>query len=118
MANISFSDKPEETWVVAGWAFRQVLNDVTSQYPGDSEMVNVLADSRECKYLFVDSLDPALATRITRAITEVVKGILSGTIRSCILDQPWCLGSTLEEYRKGLQQLLAAIPDRPGTDSP
>jgi hypothetical protein len=35
MAGISFSDKPEETWVVAGWAFRQVLEDVASTYPDD-----------------------------------------------------------------------------------
>ena len=87
-----------------------MLDDVISQYPDDSEMVNLLKELRECKYLHIGSLDPALATRITRAITHVVRGILSGTVRSGILDQTWSVGNTVEEYRKGLQELLAAIP--------
>ena len=86
MADISFSDKPDETWVVAGWAFRQVLDDVISQYPDDSEMGSLLARSKECKWLHIDSLDPVVATKITRAIAHVAKGVLSGTIRSGILD--------------------------------
>ena len=38
MAVIGWHNKPD-SWVVAGWAFRQVLEDVRSQCATDSEMV-------------------------------------------------------------------------------
>lgn len=38
MGAIAFSQKAEESWVVAGWALRQILDDVASHYPEDSEM--------------------------------------------------------------------------------
>jgi hypothetical protein len=35
---IAFSTKPEKSWVVAGWAFRQILDDTIRQYPADYEI--------------------------------------------------------------------------------
>ncbi len=110
MAVIGFSDKPEEIWCVAGWAFRQVLDDVISQYPEDSEMANKFFLSKTQSGLHIDSMEPELAAKVTSAIRQVAIGILSGTIRSGIHNQPYGDTRTVEQYREGLQQLLEAIP--------
>jgi|GEM_PF-3080868 len=110
MAVIGFSDKPEEIWCVAGWAFRQVLDDVISQYPEDSEMADAFARSKTYSGLNVDSLEPELAAKVTNAIWQVATGILSGAIRSGIYDQTYGDARTVEQYREGLQQLLEAFP--------
>ncbi len=111
MAVISFSEnKPEETWCVAGWAFRQVLDDVISQHPEDSEMAEKFDQAKDYKGLIVYMLEPEFAARITNAIRQVATGILSGAIRSGIHDQPYGDAETVEQYREGLQELLEAIP--------
>lgn len=110
MAVIGFSDKPEEIWCVAGWAFRQVLDDVISQYPEDSEMAEAFALSKTQSGLHVDMLEPKLGAKVTDAIRQVAKGILSGTIRSGIVDKPYGDTMTVEQYREGLQQLLEVLP--------
>ncbi len=110
MGAIAFSTKPEDSWVVAGWAFRQVLDDVASQHPEDSEMTDKFAQSKTHSGLMVYLLEPEFAARITSSIRQVVTGILSGAIPSGIVDQPYGDALTIEEYHKGLQQLLEAIP--------
>ena len=111
MAVISFTeDEPERTWCVAGWAFRQVLDDVISQYPEDSEMADKFDQSKTHSGLILYRLKPEFAARIASAIRQVTTGILTGEIRSGILDQPYGDAPTVEEYRKGLQELLDAFP--------
>lgn len=111
MAVISFTeDKPEETWCVAGWAFRQILDDVVSHYPEDSEMAENFERAKDYSGLIIYMLEPSLADVITNAIWQVATGILSGTIRSGITDQPYGDARTVEQYREGLQQLLEAFP--------
>lgn len=110
MAVIGFSDRPEEIWCVAGWAFRQVLDDVISQYPEDSEMADEFALSKTQSGLNIDLLEPEFAAKVTNAIRQVATGILSGAIRSGIVDQSYGDAKTVEQYQEGLQQLLEAIP--------
>ena len=110
MAVISFSVKPENIWCVAGWAFRQVLDDVISQYPEDAEMAIELNRARELKGLIIDGLSPDFETLVTSAIKHVVTGILSGAIRSGIVDQPYGHARTVKQYLEGLQELQRAIP--------
>jgi len=110
MAVIGFSDKPEEIWCVAGWAFRQVLDDIISQYLEDLEMSDEFAKSKTYSGLSIDLLEPDLAARVTNAIWKVATGILSRAIRSGIHDQPYGDARTVEQYREGLQELLAAFP--------
>jgi hypothetical protein len=81
MGAIAFSTKPEESWVVAGWAFRQVLDDTASQHPKDSEMAERFAEAKAIGGLMVYMLEPYFATRVTNAIRDVATGILSGNIR-------------------------------------
>jgi hypothetical protein len=112
MAVISFSEnEPERTWSVAGWAFRQVLDDVISQYPEDAEMVDEFEQSKTYSGLILYTLKPGFAARIRNALRQVASGILSGVIRSGIHDQPYGDTTTVEQYREGLRQLLEAIPD-------
>jgi hypothetical protein len=111
MAVISFAEhEPERTWCVAGWAFRQVLDDTISQYPEDIELSEKLEQSKAQKGLILDLLTPELAARITGAIKQVASGILSGTILSGILSQTYGDAVTVEQYRRALQKLLDAIP--------
>jgi hypothetical protein len=110
MAVIGFSDRPEEIWCVAGWAFRQVLGDVLSQYTEDSEMADEFTIAETQSGLHIDLLEPEFADRVTNAIRHVATGILSGAIRSGIHDQPYGDAMTIDQYRKGLQQLLEILP--------
>ncbi len=110
MAVIGFSDKAEHNWVVARWVYRQVLEDVISHFPNDSEMVDMLTQKIETDGLLTEFVEHSLAARITNAIREVTSGILSGNIRSGLQDKPSGTAHTINEYRKGLQRLLEAIP--------
>lgn len=74
--------KKSEAWVVAGWAFPQVLEDVRPQCPNDAEMISELELARDLKYLFIDTFNPELAKRLANAIRETATGIHSGKIRS------------------------------------
>ena len=110
MGVIAFSDERGEIWCVAGWAFRQVLDDVISQCPDDSEMANAFALAKTQSGLHLDTLDTGLASRVTTTIRQVTTGILSGAIRSGILDQPYGDATTVEQYRVGLRELLETLP--------
>ena len=110
MAVISFSDKAEETWCVAGWAFRQLLDDVITQYPNDMEMVDKLEQSKTHSGLVLDLLEASFADRISNAINHAANGILSGSIRSGIEDQPYGDEATVQQYLESLEDLLRTFP--------
>ena len=110
MAVISFSKKPENIWVVAGWAFRQVLDDTLSQHHDDLEMAREFEEAKYIPGLILYLLEPVFAKRITQAIRRAAVGILSGEIKSGIVNQPFGDATAIEQYHKGLQELLDAIP--------
>ena len=117
MGTIAFSTKSEECLAVAGWAIRQILDDVASRYPQDSEIAKEFEAAKAIDGLMVYLLRPDLATRVTNAIREVGTGILTGTIRSGIGDQPYGDERTVAQYREALRQLLKAIPPPEGRKS-
>jgi len=111
MGVISFSNRPEATWSVAGWAFRQILDDVISQYPEDTEMAIALENAKTAyDGLIIDMLEPQLAARSANLIRLVASCILSGTIRSGIYDQPFGDARTVEQYQNALRELLRLLP--------
>jgi hypothetical protein len=114
MAVLGFSKKPEEIWSVAGWAFRQVLDDVIARHPDDAEMAREFVEAKAIKGLSVDMLDPHFAARVTEAIRQEVEAILSGTVRSGLLDKPYGDARTVEQYLGALRELLSAIPSSAG----
>ena len=109
MAVISFSDKTDETWSVAGWAFRQILDDVISQNQGDEEMASEFEQAKRISGLPVDLLERSLADRITNSIRNVATAILAGSIRSGIVQQPYGDGTTVKQYVDSLKELLLII---------
>jgi hypothetical protein len=60
--------------------------------------------------LMVHLVRPDLAARVTTAIRQVATGILSGTLQSGIVEQPYGDERTVVQYRGALQQLLETIP--------
>ena len=98
-----------DSWVVAGWAFRQVLEDVRSQFCTDAEMISKLELARDLKYLFIDSFSPDLAKRLANAIRETATGILSGAVRSGLIDKPYANANAIAEYRSALPELIAVV---------
>lgn len=110
MACIGWHKKPD-AWVVAGWAFRQVLEDVRSQRPTDEEMISELELAKDLKYLFIDSSSPALAKRLASAIRDTASGIQSGEIRSSIVDKRGFTANDIAEYRDSMRELVAVVSD-------
>jgi|SRR6185369_8231140 len=110
MAVISFSDQPNEIWCVAGWAFRQLLDDVISQHPEDVEMAAKFEESKTYSGLVLYLLKPEMAEKFATAIRKVAEGILSGTISSGLINQTYGDAVTIEQYRSALKELLEALP--------
>jgi hypothetical protein len=114
MAVIGWQNE-RDGWVVAGWAFRQILEDVRSQCPTDSDMVSELERAKDLKYLFIDSFNEELAKRLANAIRDTASGIQSGKIRSGLLDKPYGTATSIAEYRNSLQELVAVVSRSSGT---
>ncbi|HYL76980.1 MAG TPA: hypothetical protein VEU96_22385 [Bryobacteraceae bacterium] len=112
MAVISFSEESSDAaWVVAGWAYRQVLADVLALHPNDSEMASTFDRAEAVGYLRLDCLDVALEMRLTTAIKETATSILSGKFPSGIVER-FHDEHTTQEYLKGLRMLLEAAESR------
>ena len=108
MAVISFSEESSDAgWVVAGWAFRQLFEDVMLAHPDDREMAAIFDRAEAVGYFFLDNLNKELAVRVTAAIKKVAAGILAGTIQSGIVDR-FHDEQTTQEYLNGLRMLLEA----------
>jgi hypothetical protein len=110
MAVISCSDQPQEIWCVAGWAFRQLLDDVLFQYPEDQEMAAKFEEAKNHGGLVLYLLKPEIAEKLATAIRKVAEGILSGTISSGLINQSYGDAVTIEQYRSALKALLDALP--------
>jgi hypothetical protein len=110
MGSIAFSTKPEESWAAAGWVLRQVLDDTASQHPQDSEMASEFEAAKTVDGLMVYLLQPDLAVRVTTRMRAAVEGVLSGTLRSGILNQPYGDERTVAQYSQALERLLDAFP--------
>ena len=106
MGVISFSDTAETTWCVAGWAFRQILEDVLAQNQNDHEMTDAFEGAIRVSGLILHLLERSLADRIIASIRDVGAGILSGRIQSKIAEQPYGDEETVRQYHKGLKELL------------
>lgn len=106
MGIISFSDRAEDIWCVAGWAFRQILEDVLVQNQNDHEMANAFEQAILVNGLILYRRDREVADRITASIRDVATGILSGSIRSKIIEQPYGDEETVRQYHESLKGLL------------
>jgi hypothetical protein len=117
MAGISFSKDPQGIWIVAGWAFRQVLQDVRAAYPEDAEIRSEFIDAEALGFLHLDDLREDVAAKIRRALCCVANGILEGTFRSG-LGERFRDSETIDAYADGMRGLIAACEsiERVGRD--
>ena len=115
MAGISLSKQPAGIWIVAGWAFRQILNDIIANYPYDPELGAECREAEALGFLHVDFLEGQIAERMREAVCSVNNGILTGRIRSRITDA-FNDQETIKEYLVGLRS-LAAVCDAARVDA-
>lgn len=109
---VGFSDKPEEIWLKAGWAFRQILEDTLARCSEDIEMREAFEQAEWYNGLAVQDLPGDLAERVISALREVITGILAGTVESGITSKPYGDARTQAQYKEALQELLEIIPAR------
>jgi len=108
MAVISFAENcSDAAWVVAGWAFRQLLADVLTLHPNDTGLASVCEQAEAVGYLRLGCLDKPAATKLTSEIKETAAGVLAGRVRSGIMDR-FNDEQMTKEYLKGLRMLLDA----------
>lgn len=110
MAVISFDDKAEAIWGGTGWAFRQIVRDLSPYAEGDSDFVQTLERAGHLGSLIVENLDPSLQRRITRAIVAMTNDIVSGE-RSSSIPQFHTDQETQELYWKYIE-MLRSIAER------
>jgi hypothetical protein len=108
---ISFSENPDEIWLVAGWAFRQIFEDISAQESDDAEMMKEFEIAEALNGLHVDKLAPSLKLRTTNSIKRTASDILAGKTRSGIHAKPYGDERTVRQYNEALRKLLAAIPE-------
>jgi hypothetical protein len=74
-------------------------------------MISQLDLARDLKYLFIDSFNDDLAKRLANAIRNTASGILSGEIRSGLVEKPYGDANSISEYRGALKELVAVVSD-------
>jgi hypothetical protein len=109
MGAIALSKEPQDAWVVAGWAFRQILDDTITQFPNDRELIEQFQKAKALSGLMVYMLRPELAIRVKTAVRYVARGIISGDIRSGLIHRPYSNEITVDEYNNALRSLLHCI---------
>ena len=106
---IGWSNKPETAWVVSSWTFRQLLEDVVSQYPDDSDLASEFSTASRVKCLYLDNFHPDLTGRLTAAIRETASAIASGQIQTRLTIKPYGTPEIVAEYRHALHRLVGLI---------
>lgn len=111
---ICFKTGSEDSWVKAGWAFRQVLEDTAAAYPEDTELAEVFAEAKDIGWLYVDQFDPNLAERINKAMRGMIEDVLSGKIQSLLREKTFGDKVTVNQYLLSLEELLHLMPPPAG----
>ena len=107
MAVIAFAENsPDAAWVVAGWAFRQVMADALTLNSSDSQLAAVFDQAEAVGYLRLGYMESPLAAKVASALKWAATEILSGRVQSGVgrFDD----AQMAEEYFKGLRTLLEA----------
>ena len=108
MAGISFGAKAESDWMVAGWAFRQVLDDLETYVSGDQGVVVELNAARHLGFLSVPDLSAPLQVAVRGALRSMCADIIDGRYSSGIgnVHPDW---ESRKLYADGIWMLRTAI---------
>ena len=108
MAVFSFGRDAEKIWTGAGWAFRQMLRDLSTYAANDPEMIQTLQQAEHLGSLVVDVLEPELQRRIREAVVRMCDELLNGRRESTIAAFHGDL-ATQRLYRQELEMLRLAV---------
>lgn len=111
MGVIGVSSTHRRVWQAAGWAFRQILDDVSSYFPEDIELASEFELAKLYDSLSVSDLPSPLSERATSMIRLVATMILAGELKSGLLEKPYGDAKTEADYRVGLRSLLEVLSD-------
>jgi hypothetical protein len=75
MASITFSEN--RAWVVAGWAFRQLLEDVRVA-SSDPAVLEELESAEILGFLSMKDVEPSLRSRMIAVLSSVVQEYMLG----------------------------------------
>jgi hypothetical protein len=110
MASITFSEN--RAWVVAGWAFRQLLEDVRVA-SSEPAVLEELESAEILGFLSMKDVEPSLRSRMIAVLTNVTSSILHGLAASTITTKPE-LRDVVQEYMLGLQELQDSLASLKG----
>ena len=110
---VSFSENPDKSLLFAGWVVRQLFDDVMRLDSSDGEMKAIFEEAEAYGTLALQDMDPALANRVNQRIEQAITEILTGTINSGIVEQPFGNPETSSLYSEALMQILQLISGRP-----
>jgi hypothetical protein len=115
MVLINFKDGGD--WFNPNWVFRQLCADISEDLPGDVELHREMEKAEAFGLLSLDSIDPALASKILRAMRTVAEKTIDGRIpgwRRARPDDP----DGQRMYLEAMSELLALIRHQPEAESP
>lgn len=110
MASITLSEN--RAWVVAGWAFRQLLEDVRVA-SSDPAVLEELGSAEILGFLSIKDVEPSLRSRMVAVLSNVTSIILHGFVASTITTKPE-LRDVIQEYILGLQELQDSLASLKG----
>ena len=108
MAGISFGTDADTIWIVAAWAFRQVLRDLRRDSTLDQASLDAITQAEHLGFLAVDRLPTALRNKLTTALDRMCRDILETSSRSDI-EHVHPDDQTRRMYRQGIELLARAI---------
>jgi len=88
---ISIGESEEDVWLVAGWAYRGVLDHLREAVKGQADLEQAIGKAEIFQALSFDRLEPGIADRLARAllciIDEIVAGMRQVQVDGRILDE-------------------------------
>jgi hypothetical protein len=107
MPVISFGEESNQIWGGAGWALRQVIEDLRPYAQGNAAFLAALEHAGHIGYLGVEHLDSSLRRVVIAAIQDMCIGIVNGARPSTINKTMPGDQMTRDQYHEGIKDLLS-----------
>ena len=107
MGVITYSNS-KESWVVARWAFRQFLQDLSRQHQDDIEITRKIEQAAALDGIHLELIDAVLASKILEGIRRTATGIHSGSICSTVVEN-YPDPESQQMYHEGISELVKLL---------
>jgi hypothetical protein len=108
MAGISFGENADAIWIVAAWAFRQVLRDLRRDASLDDSALSVLEQAEHLGFLSIERLSDPLRDSLTSALERLCLEILEAR-RNFHIERDLPDVQTRKMYLDGIRLLHMSI---------